>query len=355
MPSTRILVTGGTGFLGSEIVSALVTAKVFSITALDLNPPSLNTPSYPSVSYVRCDILNPSALSSLFKAARPEIIVHTAAVNLLGAKRYGTEKRGKEEGAVMRVNVDGTRNVLEAARACGAKGVVYTSSVTVLVDELEGDFRNADEGWGIGRAGTVYGESKTIAEQLVLASNEGGYKTCALRAAPIFGPRDPITIPTIHSCIAHGETPFILGTGTNLQDYVYVANVADAHVLAIHNLLGPGTAAGEAFFITNGEPVTVRDLCLAVWKEFDHFPRFELRIPERMAWWVGWGVEWVSWATGRKATFCRGIVWDATKARYVSIEKARRVLGYEPRVRLPEALAISCQYFKRQFSEQAKR
>lgn len=164
-----------------------------------------------------------------------------------------------------------------------------------------------------------------------------------MRSAPIFGPRDPVTIPTIYGCIANGETPFVLGSGTNLQDYVYVSNVADAHVLAVYNLVGPKTAAGEAFFITNGEPISVRDLCLAIWKEFEHFPPFELRIPGSLAWWLGWGVEWVNWATGMKGTFSRGVILDATKTRYVSIDKARRLLGYNPRVNLPEALKISCQ------------
>jgi sterol-4alpha-carboxylate 3-dehydrogenase (decarboxylating) len=182
-----------------------------------------------------------------------------------------------------------------------------------------------------------------MAEDIVLSSNTLGLRTCALRSAPIFGPRDPVLIPTIHGCIANGETPFILGSGTNLQDYVYVSNVADAHVLALHNLLGPGTAAGETFFITNGEPITVRDLCLAVWKEFGHYPRFQIRIPEELAWWVGWGLEWVSWLTSTKGTFSRGVILDATKTRYVSILKARQVLGYVPRVGLPEALRISCQ------------
>jgi sterol-4alpha-carboxylate 3-dehydrogenase (decarboxylating) len=152
-----------------------------------------------------------------------------------------------------------------------------------------------------------------------------------------------VTIPTIHGCIDKGETPFILGSNTNLQDYVYVSNVADAHVLAIRNLLGPATAAGEAFFITNGEPITARDLCIAIWKEFGHVPPFQVGVPEGLAWWLGLGAECWSWVSGTRGTFSRGIILDATKSRYVSISKAKRVLGYEPRVTLPEALKISCQ------------
>ncbi|KAL5382536.1 hypothetical protein PMIN06_012126 [Paraphaeosphaeria minitans] len=350
MAPTKVLVTGGTGFLGSEIVHALVEANEFDITALDINPPSLGTATYSSVTYVRCDVLDLDRLREVFKETCPTVVLHTVAVNLLGESRYGMQGRD----AVFSINVDGTKNVVQVSQECGVKAFVYTSSVTVLLDQLEENFRNADETWSTGRATTLYGQSKTMAEGVVLSSNTPGFRTCALRAAPIFGPRDPVTIPTIHGCIANGETPFILGSGTNLQDYVYVSNVADAHVLALHNLLGLGTAAGEAFFITNGEPITVRDLCLAVWKEFGHYPRFQLRIPEELAWWMGWGLEWACWLTNRTGTFSRGVVLDATRARYVSIAKARRVLGYIPRVSLPEALRISCQHLQQQINAQAK-
>lgn len=119
-------------------------------------------------------------------------------------------------------------------------------------------------------------------------------------------------MPIFHRCIQRGETPFIIGSGTNLCDWVYVSNVADAHVLAVRNLLNSGTAAGEAFFITNGEPTTARDFCLAVWKEFGHVPKFEVRVPKGFAWWLGLTSEWVCWATGAPGTLSRGVVWDVS-------------------------------------------
>jgi len=70
-------------------------------------------------------------------------------------------------------------------------------------------------------------------------------------------------------------------------------------------------------------------------------PPFQVRIPKGLAWWLGWGAEWATWATGTQATFSRGAIWDATAVRYVNIAKARRVLGYIPRVELPEALRIT--------------
>jgi sterol-4alpha-carboxylate 3-dehydrogenase (decarboxylating) len=83
----------------------------------------------------------------------------------------------------------------------------------------------------------------------VLAAKDEKLSTCALRPSVIFGPGDYQLIPSLHTCIAKGETPFVIGSGENLWDVTYVSNIADAHVLAVENLLSEKTAAGEAFFI----------------------------------------------------------------------------------------------------------
>lgn len=433
MEQIPILVTGGCGFLGTSIVSALLSSKRYAVTAIDINPPSLGSSNFTtSVRYVRCNILDLPSLQKVFAEARPALVVHTVGVYPLGVRRYSMD--GAD--VVFQVNVEGTRNVLAASKDCGAKGLVYTSSVTVVLDELDRDFRNVDETWPTGMAKTSYGISKVgssvslaaylsnvhrvvtgragqleslyflllaepqgfslrfplivsatdtiflmsyyflvcrktesctprslsqprffvgyltsgtqltchqaVAEELVLSANTHDFVTCALRSAPIFGPNDATCIPTIHSCIAAGQTPFILGTGTNLQDFVYVDNVADAHILAVGNLLNSQTAAGEAIYISNGEPVTARALCIAIWKEFGHVPAFEITVPERLAWWMGWGAEWASWLVGSEGVFSRGIVSDGCRDRYVSIAKANRILGYKPRVDLVKGLEISC-------------
>lgn len=166
---------------------------------------------------------------------------------------------------------------------------------------------------------------------------------CALRSAPILGPSDPSILPTIHSLIPSYQTPFILGTGTNLQDYVYIDNIASAHILAASNLLNSQTAAGLALFITNGEPVALRDLCLAIWSHFGHTPKWEVRVPENVAWWLGWAGEWAPWATGMEGSLSRGVVSDGCRDRYASVALARRVLGYKVRVGLEEGIRRSCE------------
>lgn len=166
--------------------------------------------------------------------------------------------------------------------------------------------------------------------------------TCALRPSVLFGPGDYQLIPSVHACIAKGETPFVVGDGENLWDVTYVGNVADAHVLAVENLLLTRTAAGEAIFISNEEPIPFRDFCLEVWKNFGHYPPCELHIPVPLATLVGYIAEMVTWVTGTPTTLSRGSVLDASGTRYCSGEKARKVIGYKPRVGIEEGIRISC-------------
>lgn len=183
---------------------------------------------------------------------------------------------------------------------------------------------------------------KTAAEALVLNASDETLATCALRPSVLFGPGDYQLIPTVHACIAKGETPFVVGDGENLWDVTYVGNVADAHVLAVENLLSTRTAAGEAIFISNEQPVPFRDFCLEVWKKFGHYPPYEVHIPVSLAVLVGYIAEAVTWITGTPMTLSRGSVLDACGTRYCSGEKARKVLGYKPRVGIEEGIRTSC-------------
>ena len=184
--------------------------------------------------------------------------------------------------------------------------------------------------------------SKTAAEALVLNACDEKLATCALRPSVLFGPGDYQLIPSVHACIAKGETPFVIGKGENLWDVAFVGNAADAHILAVENLLSTKTAAGQAIFISNEEPIPFRDFCLEVWKNFGHYPPFEIKIPVSLATLVGYITETVTWATGTPTTLSRGSVLDACGTRYCSGEKARKVLGYKPRVGIEEGIRISC-------------
>lgn len=167
--------------------------------------------------------------------------------------------------------------------------------------------------------------------------------TCALRPSVLCGPGDYQLVPAIHACIAKYETPFIIGDGLNLWDITHVSNIADAHVLAVENLVTSRTAAGEAFFIQNNEPIAFRDFCLAIWRQFGHVPPFEILVPEGLAYLAGFACEMTSWVMGTTTTLSRGSVRDACAVRYASGDKAKAILGYEARIGIEEAIRQSCE------------
>lgn len=177
---------------------------------------------------------------------------------------------------------------------------------------------------------------------MVLAANDEKMSTCALRPSVLFGEGDYQLIPSIHACIGKGEMPYVVGNGENMWDVTYAGNIADAHVLAVENLLSSKTAAGQAIFISNGEPITFRDFCLAVWANFGHYPASTFHIPVWIATFTGFIAEWVTWMTGTSTTLSRGSVLDARATRYCSGVKARKLLCYKPRVGIEEGLRISC-------------
>lgn len=103
----------------------------------------------------------------------------------------------------------------------------------------------------------------------------------------------------------------------------------------------PLQAAGQAFYITNGEPIPFWDYVRAVWKEMGHEPASQLVIPTTVGLWLATAAEWWAWLTGKTPGFTRERVGYSTSSRWFNIEKARRVLGYEPDVGVAEGIRIS--------------
>lgn len=350
-----ILITGAFGFLGSHIVHAVHHAfPDHHIIAIDKSVHSaerwldLATKYSNSASCYTIDITNERSVCEFVKAV-PNLVavVHSAGIVPTASQHYDTSKQ--EFDRCHAVNVIGTRNVLEAAKRAEVEAFVYTSSVTVLVDDPTINHRNMKEDMPTGGATLPYARSKTIAETMVLAANHKDFKTCSLRPSVVFGPGDTNCIPTLHSCIAKGETPWVIGNPLDtLYDFAYVTNVADAHVLALKNLLSSDpTAAGRAFFITNGEPIPFRTFCLAVWAGFGHAPGFEVGIPVMLAWFLGLLMEMITWIFGGEATLSRGSIKELTMDAYCDIRQAKEVLGYEPKVGLREGIKLSCEHYKR--------
>ncbi|KAI5202535.1 hypothetical protein AUEXF2481DRAFT_562368 [Aureobasidium subglaciale EXF-2481] len=345
----HILVTGASGFLGQAVVTAIQNIHPkWTITNLDLRAPPV---PQPNVTYIQADITQASEVDIAIRKANPDAIINVAGWVPSGSLRYSNSKALRDK--VFGTNYRGTLNVLSAAQKTNCKAFVHTSSCTVISDDQDHDFPDMTEDIPIGHATLAYGASKAPAELAVLAANTTEFKTCALRPATIIGPGDTYgVIATIHACIAKGETPWIIGAGDNMYDFVYITNIADAHLLALENLLSttpfPESAAGHAMFVSNQQPVYFRDFMLAIWKHFGHVPPFQLMIPTPLAWVAGLMAEIKTCVCGQKeSTLSRGSVRDAVGTRYASNEKVKRILGYHPRVDFVDAVRLACEDYKR--------
>jgi sterol-4alpha-carboxylate 3-dehydrogenase (decarboxylating) len=157
MAIRSVLVTGGTGFVGSAIVDALLEKyPTCSITVLDLVPEGKS--KSPSTSYICGDITDYGDISKAISQGKPEVVIHTAGIVPPLRERY----RRRMEKEVFRINVEGTRNVLNATRDAGVPAFVYTSSCCCVIDNWMNPYPNIDERWPSAVTSSIYGESKVL-------------------------------------------------------------------------------------------------------------------------------------------------------------------------------------------------
>ncbi|OVA04225.1 3-beta hydroxysteroid dehydrogenase/isomerase [Macleaya cordata] len=158
------------------------------------------------------------------------------------------------------VNVEGTKNVIDACFECKVKRLIHTSSPSVVFDGVHGIF-NGDESMPYPpKHNDSYSATKAEGEALVLKANgKNGLLTCCIRPSSIFGPGDRLLVPSLVTAARAGKSKFIIGDGNNMYDFTYVENVAHAHICAEKALASEGAlaerAAGQAYFITNMEPI----------------------------------------------------------------------------------------------------
>ena len=194
---------------------------------------------------------------------------------------------------------------------------------------------------------------KAIGEIDVLSANRSipNFLTCAIRPAGIMGEGDAQMLPKMISALRKGQNKFQVGTNDNLFDFTYVENVAHGHLLAVYALLRTqkmGSTVpldtervdGEAFFITNGQPVYFWDFARAVWHEGgDTLPLSSVwKLSRDLMFVIGAILEWVFWVLGRVPNLTRQQVKYSCITRYYSIDKARKRLGYAPIVDLDEGV-----------------
>ena len=317
----RILVTGGGGFLGQAIVRQLLERGDTVST--------INRSDYPELAEMgvtchRGDIADRDAVMAA--ADGVDAVIHVAAK--AGPGLYAPD--------FVAANVVGTGNVIEACRRHGVRYLVHTSSPSVV--HAGGDIDGGDESLPYPtHFPAPYPATKAEAERLALGAGDERLKVCALRPHLIWGPGDNQLLPRLIERNRAGRLK--LPAPGKLIDTVYIDNAAKAHLQALENLVGSGTAAGQAYFISNGEPKPVGEMLsmmLAAAGESPKIGRVSLRVAMVAATvieWVWRGLRWRS-----DPPLSRFVVEHLATAHWFDISAARRDLGYAPEVSIEEGL-----------------
>jgi sterol-4alpha-carboxylate 3-dehydrogenase (decarboxylating) len=250
------------------------------------------------------------------------------------------------------VNVTGTENIIAACVEHKVPKLIYTSTASVVFqgEDLIGVDETAPYA---SRPMDYYTKTKIEAEKLVLAaSGRGGtLATCALRPSGIFGERDPLLVPKIVSKAAsRSGFKFIIGNGENFMDYTYVGNIAQAHLQAADKLTFTGPITGQAYFITNDEPVSFWGF-LGDLLEGLGYPRPHIKLPAWLILFLAFIFEYMILPLTKPFTtlttdFTLNRINLSIRHRALYIGKAKRELGYRPRVSVKEGISRTVAHFE---------
>jgi nucleoside-diphosphate-sugar epimerase len=308
----RILVTGGGGFLGQEIINQLLARGEIVRSFGRAARPAL---AAKGVEIFQGDLADAGAMANA--AAGCDAVIHTAA-------KAGVWGSWDE---YYRPNVLGTQNVLTAMREHNIAQLVYTSTPSVVFDGKS--HAGLDESMPIGRDFPChYAYTKAIAELKVLtAHDDKKLRVIALRPHLIWGAGDPHLVPRI---LARAPRLRIIGDGTNRVDLTHVRHAAQAHLLALDALKKPGhPAAGRAFFISDGAPVVLWEWINSLLLRLGR-PPVSQRISARNAYAAGAILEtiWRILPLAGEPPMTRFVATELAKDHWYSIAAARRDLGY---------------------------
>ncbi len=229
----RCLVTGGAGFIGSNLVDALL-ARGEEVTVLDDlstgRRENLDGALTAGAALIERDVRDDNAVAESAAEARPEAVFHLAA-------QIDVRKSVADPAFDAAVNVGGTANVLEAARTAGARRFVFVSTGGAIYGEGEGQELPLEES-APAEPLSPYGQSKFAAEgYLALYERLYGLSSVALRLGNVYGPRqDPLgeagVIAIFCGRLRSGGRPTVFGDGTQTRDYIYVGDVVAAALAA---------------------------------------------------------------------------------------------------------------------------
>ena len=325
----KALVTGGGGFLGRYIVELLLErGDEVSIFCRGSYPDIAKM----GVNVIRGDLRDPDAVNSACKDQ--EIVFHVASKIDMWGKRKDFEE----------INIKGTQNVVDACLNNNVSKLVYTSTASVVFKE--GDLEGVDESEPYAEKFLAhYPKTKVIAEKIVLEANgNNGLITTALRPHLIWGPRDPSLCPRLIKQAKKGRLP-VVGKGQNVLDVTYVANVADAHILAADS----PNSAGQAYFISQGKPVNIWEFINELTVRIGIKP-IKRKLSFKTAYIGGVLLEFffkLFHQYKRQPLVTKFLASELAHSHYFDISKAKKELGYEPKISLEEGLDIYIDWLRK--------
>ena len=304
----RVLVTGATGFVGSAVTRALANSPSQVRVLVRSGSDRSNLQGLP-VEIAVGDLTNRASLDRSLAGCTG--LFHVAADYRLGA-RVPAE--------LYRNNVEGTRNILDAARAAGIERMVYTSSVATI--GLPQDGSAGEEATPVALADMIghYKRSKYLAEEIVLSAARAGFPVVVVNPSTPIGPGDVKPTPTGRIVLdaACGRTPAYVDTGLNI---VHVDDVAAGDLLAFERGRG-----GERY-ILGGEDMTLREVLAQIAALVGRKPP-RIRLPHSAVLPLAFLAEAFAMVSGRATRITVESVRMSRKRMFFSSEKAVRDLGY---------------------------
>ncbi|MEM2599947.1 MAG: NAD-dependent epimerase/dehydratase family protein [Thermoproteota archaeon] len=325
----KILVTGASGFLGGHLVEEMV-SKGYSVIGMVRKSSDTSLLRSLGVELRIGDLTDPESLNRA--TGNIDIVVHLAA--------YYTFF-GKKE-MYRRVNVEGTRLLLEAALRNGVKRFVYCSSTEAI-----GPVKNTPaEEDSPPNPSYEYGRSKLEAEKIVRSYGEKGFEYTILRPSGIYGPRnvDDISYWFITAFARNAlPTRIIVGDGRNLIQFAHVKDVVQGFLLALEKL---ETSRNQTYFISEDRAYTYLEV-YEILSELCNRPPPRIHVPPILAKTFVTPVELLNRLRGRvDFTWKTSTVNDLTSNRAYSIRKAMRELGFKPKYNLKTGLRETIEWYR---------
>jgi nucleoside-diphosphate-sugar epimerase len=324
---SEILVTGGNGFVGRHLISAL-RARGDAIRVLALPDEDTRWLEGRGISVYRGDIRLPDTLVSPMRGV--DRVLHLA--GLMGVWQPLAAYRA--------VNVIGTSNVCEAALAAGVSRFVHMSS-SVVYGMAVG--RPADESFPLVPFPDPYPVTKAEGDFLVqrmISTHQ--LPAVIIRPDQIFGPGDRLHFGRMADRLRAGKG-IIVGRGDNVYPLVYVTDAVQGLLLALDH----PNAAGRAYNVANDRPLTQQQFLETIAEEIGA-SRPQIHIPYHALYAAGYLAEHISVLTGsrlRPPTTRFGIAFFGTDGRH-SADRARRELGFTPRVDLREGVRLTAAWYQ---------